>query len=107
MITLNEVEEICNRISLENGTVPEKNAGKDISCIVYRADVFACGETSIMDRHIDMEYSFGEYYEIQEHSSVFQFIRTLCGLPLLQEKKEIVVYRRDRLDEPECEYAGH
>ncbi len=95
MITLNEVREICDKVCLENGAVSERNLWEDISCIVYRVDVFECGEATIIDRHIDIEYSFGEYYEIPEDTPIFAFIRTLCELPLLREETEMILYQRD------------
>ena len=62
----------------------------------YYVDVFECdGDTSIIERHIDIEYSFGEYYEVPEGSELFQFICSLYGLPLLQEEKEITIYQKD------------
>ena len=47
------------KISLENG-IPDDNLSEDVSEIVCRTDVFECGDTPIIDRHIDIEYSFGD-----------------------------------------------
>ena len=94
MITWNEVKQISCKVSWENIGKSDDDLSEDICCIVYRADVFECDDTPIIDRHIDIEYSFGEYYEVHEDSSLFQFIFTLCGLPLLQEEKEIVLYQK-------------
>lgn len=95
MITLNEVEQISNELSKGNMGVSRDHLAEDISSIVYRIDVFDCGDASIIDRHIDIEYSFGEYYEVCEDTSLFQFICTLCGLPFLQEENEIIIYQKD------------
>ena len=35
--------------------------------------MFECGDTPIIDRHIDIEYSFGDYCEIREDNPLFQF----------------------------------
>lgn len=94
MITMDDVNQISRKISLENGILDD-NLSEDISEIVYRVDVFECGDTSIIDRHIDIEYSFGDYYEVHEDSPLFEFICTLCDLPLLQEEKEIILYQVD------------
>ena len=62
MITMDDVKQISQKISLQN-SIASDDLSKDISEIVYRTDVFECGDTSIMDRHIDIEYSFGDYCE--------------------------------------------
>ena len=96
MITLNEVRQIIGRLSLENGVSDNDLTEdvEDISCIVYRIDALECGDSVMMDRHIDIEYCFGEYYEISEDTPLFQFIGTLCELPLLQEEQEIVLWQK-------------
>ena len=87
MITINEVKQISKKISLENG-ISENDLSEDVSEIVYRTDVFECDDASIIDRHIDIEYSFGDYYEAHEDSPLFQFICALCNLSLAQEEEE-------------------
>ena len=93
MITLDEVEQISRRLSLENG-ISDDTLSRDISGIVYRTEVFECGDSPMINRHVDIEYSFGEYYEIGESSSLFGFISTLCNLPLLQEEQEMVLWKK-------------
>lgn len=73
MITMKDVKQISQKLSLENGIL-EDDLSEDISEIVYRTDVIECGDTPIIDRHIDIEYSFGDYYELHEGGSLFQFI---------------------------------
>ena len=68
--------------------ISEDNLSEDVSEIVYRTDVFECDDASIIDRHIDIEYSFGDYYEVHEDSPLFQFICALCNLSLEQEQEE-------------------
>lgn len=87
MITINDVKQISKKISLENG-ISENDLSEDVSEIVYRTDVFECDDASIIDRHIDIEYSFGDYYEVHEYSPLFQFICALCNLSLAQEEEE-------------------
>ena len=87
MITINEVKKKKKKISLENG-ISENDLSEDVSEIVYRTDVFECDDASIIDRHIDIEYSFGDYYEVHEDSPLFQFICALCNLSLAQEEEE-------------------
>ena len=57
MITLNEVKQISSKVSLENMGVSDSDLSENLSCIAYRIDVFECGDTFIIDRHIDIEYS--------------------------------------------------
>ena len=87
MISLDDVKQISQKISLENG-ISEDDLSEDVSEIVYRIDVFECDDAPIIDRHIDIEYSFGDYYEIHEDSPLFQFICALCNLSLGQEEEE-------------------
>lgn len=98
MITLDEVRQILQRLSLENGIANEDwsddELNEDISCIVYRIDALECGDTVMIDRHVDIEYSYGECYEIGEDSSLFPFICTLCDLPLPQEEQEIIIWQK-------------
>ena len=94
MITMDDIRQISQKISLENG-ISDDDLSEDVSEIVYRVDVFECGDTPIIDRHIDIEYSFGDYYEVHEDSPLFQFICELCNLSLTQEEEEIILYQND------------
>lgn len=87
MITIDDVKQISKKISLENG-ISDDNLSEDVSEIVYRIDVLECDDTPIIDRHIDIEYSFGDYYEVHEENPLFQFICALCNLSLEQEQEE-------------------
>lgn len=93
MITIDDVKQISQKISLENG-ISDDNLSEDISEIVYRIDMFECGDAPIIDRHIDIEYSFGDCYEVHEESPLFQFICALCNLSA-QEEEEIILYQND------------
>lgn len=95
MLTIDDVRQISNKISLKNG-ISDDNLSEDVSEIVYRVDVFECNDTPIIDRHIDIEYSFGDYYEVHEENPIFQFICALCSLSLTQEEGEIILYQNDQ-----------
>lgn len=97
MLTPEEVKQICSRLSQEQGGAADDAMSEDVSEIVYRIDVTDCGDAVFVDRHIDIEYSYGDYYEIQEDTPLFSYIGTLCELPLAEEDQEIVLY------EGECE----
>ena len=94
MITMDDVKQISQKISLENG-ISDDDLSEDVSEIVYHIDVFGGGDIPIIDRHIDIEYSFGDYYEVHEDSPLFQFICALCNLSLAQEEEEIILYQND------------
>lgn len=94
MITKVDVKQISQKISMEN-SISEDDLSEDVSEIVYRIDVFECDDTPIIDRHIDIEYSFGDYYEVHEDSPLFQSICALCDLSLAQEEEEIILYHSD------------
>ena len=94
MITMDEIRQISQKISLENG-ISDDDLSEDVSEIVCRTDVFECGDTPIIDRHIDIEYSFGDCYEVHEDSPLFQFICALCNLSLAQDGEEIILYQND------------
>ena len=95
MMTLDEVRQISRWISLENAGPADEDLSGDITCIAYCTDVLACGGASVTNRHIDIAYSFGEFYEIHEETALFQMVCALCGLPLRQEEGETVLYQRD------------
>ena len=94
MITMDDVRQISQKISLENG-ISDDDLSEDVSEIAYRIDVFECSDSPVIDRHIDIEYSFGDYYEVHEDSPLFQFICELCNLSLAQEEEEIILYQSD------------
>ena len=94
MISLDDVKQISQKLSLENG-ISEDDLGEDISEIVYHTDVFECDDIPVIDRHIDIEYSFGDYYEVHEDNPLFQFICGLCNLSSGQEEGEIILYQKN------------
>ena len=94
MITMDDIRQISKKISLENG-ISDDDLSEDVSEIVYRVDVFECGDTPIIDRHIDIEYSFGDCYEVHEDNPLFQFVCELCSLSLAQEEEKIILYQND------------
>lgn len=79
---------ILEQLSIEESQLLE------ISCMVYRTDVFWAGDEKIISRHIDLEYSYGEYMEINEETALFQDIFARCHLPLTQEEQEIIIYQK-------------
>ena len=69
---------------------------EDVSCIVYYNDLFQCGENNIIDRHINIEFVFGEYYELHDEDELFQYIYQLCELSAMMKKGKIILYQNNR-----------
>lgn len=93
MITANEVKQIVSKLFSENIS-SDNELMEDISCIIYRRDEFECGDSTIYHKHIDIEFSFGEYREISQDTSDFQFICRLCNLTPSDEEREIILYQK-------------
>lgn len=91
MLTPEQIKEIIRRLAEENGIEIDASS-EDISSIVYRVDVFGDEDPSMIDRHIDIEYSFGDYFEITEDSPLFEYIRHLCDLPLSNKELELTLW---------------
>lgn len=104
MLTWNDVRQISDKFIMENTHIPNDDPGEDVSKdilrIVFRIDIFECGGDTVIDRHIDIEYFFGEYYEVNEGTALFRYISSLCSLPLQQEEQgEIVIYQKCQEEE--------
>lgn len=94
MITPTEVKQIVSKLPLQHPSISGDSFIDDIKCIVYHNHVFECGNKAIINRHVDIEFFFGEYYEICETTSLFQFICELCKFPLLNVEQEIILYQK-------------
>lgn len=71
MMTLNEVRQICCQLAMENEGSADDTLCDDVDSITYYCDKIDCDDTMIVNRHIDIEYSFGDYYEIAEDTPLF------------------------------------
>lgn len=88
MLAQSEVDQISSQLSTGNVD------NEEISRIIYRIDVYKAGNERIISRHVDIEYTYGEYYEICENTALFQYISTVHYLLLFQEDQEIVLYQK-------------
>ena len=93
MLTMEVVKELCRAIALENTGLSDDSLSGEVSGIVYRCDVVDCGEVDITNRHIDVEYSFGDCYEIAEGTPLYQRLSGLCGLPPEPDEGERILYQ--------------
>ena len=95
MLNLSEIKKIINKLALEETMAQNDDISKEVSCIVYRTDIFECGDDNIISRHIDIEFTFGDYYEICEDNPAFQYICSLCSLQTsMKEQDEIMLYQK-------------
>lgn len=94
MITTYEIRQIMNKLFPENSFTQGMGLIEDISCIIYRNDIFECDDKTIHSKHIDIEFSFGESYEIPQASPEFQFICNICNLALPEETQELIIYQK-------------
>lgn len=94
-MNLSEVKQIINKLALEKTMAQNDDLSEEVSCIVYRTDIFECGGDNIISRHIDIEFTFGDYYEICEDDPMFQYICSLCSLQLSTKgQDEMMLYQR-------------
>lgn len=95
MIGLDEVRLITDKLPFADALPPGQDISEDVACIVFRTDVFECGNGHIMNRHIDIETTFGEYIEVHEGDALFQYICTLCSFEVSgKELADAVVYQK-------------
>lgn len=93
MLTTSEVGEILNQLYAENTSSSNNDLFEAVECIVYRNDIFEYGAATQGYRHIDIEFSFGDYYEIAETTALFQFVCSLCDFP--QSEREWILYQQE------------
>lgn len=102
MLTQEEVTQILQRLHTELDTPLEapEDTLEEIAALVYRCDSFSYGGTVAYGRHIDVEYTYGDCYEIHEDTPLFQFIGTLCELPQ-EVEEDVPLYQGPADDEAE------
>lgn len=100
MIPLNEGKNIIEQLQLKNKLMTGMDFTRDVSQIAYHIDVFQCGKSSIINKHIDVEFSFGEYLEIQEDEELYRYLFDLCNLQLVKADTDtlIILYQKDSYD---------
>ena len=64
--------------------------------ILNSYDIFKCGNSDVVSRHIDIEFILGDYFELHEEDALFQSIFTRCNLQKISEEseKEIILYQK-------------
>lgn len=96
MISLNEVKNIIRQIKSENGAFYINALDEDVCYIAFRIDFFKCGNEYILNKHIDIEFTFGGYCELHEAEISYQYIFELCNLQAIKtiEEVEIILYQK-------------
>ena len=49
---------------------------------------FKCGNSDVVSRHINIEFIFGDYFELHEEDALFQSIFIRCNLQTISEESE-------------------
>lgn len=98
MINSDELNQILENLSfiIERDNHADYDLSEDVSRIVYYVDIFECGSSNIISRHIDIDFIFGDCYELHEEDALFQSIFTRCNLQTIAEdsEQEIILYQK-------------
>lgn len=66
---------------------------EDVIRISLQEDIFELNETKkIVSKHIDVDFSYGEFIEINEHSSLFQVLFSYFDIKDTHEESETILY---------------
>ena len=66
---------------------------EDVIRISLQVDIFELNETKkIVSKHIDVDFSYGEFIEINEHSSLFQVLFSYFDIKDTHEESETILY---------------
>lgn len=61
--------------------------------ISLQVDIFELNENKkIVSKHIDVDFSYGEFIEINEHSSLFQVLFSYFDIKDTHEESETILY---------------
>lgn len=96
MLTFHDVKKIIKQLSEKMLLEYDAALCEDVSAIVYYNDLYKCGENNIIDRHIDIEFIFGEYYELHDEDELFQYIYELCELSSVMKEGKKILYQNNR-----------
>lgn len=94
MLTWDDVRGLVKQLPLGSMAASDEDLREDVACIVYRVDRFDHGGGTIVNRHIDIEFAYGDYHELHDGEELFQHIWALCDLPVSTAEAEIVIYER-------------
>ena len=97
MMNINELKGILVKLSHENIDENIDKLAEDVFSVVYRVDIFECGDINIINRHIDIEYEYGESYEIHEGDILYDNIFSLCNLNVIgkEQDADIILYQKN------------
>ena len=97
MIDINELKDILVKLPHENIDKDIDKLVEDVFLVVYQVDMFECGDINIINRHIDIEYEYGEFYEIHEGDNLYDDIFALCNLNVNKKEQntDIIIYQKN------------
>lgn len=92
-----QVKELMALLIMESDTQLIDDLADEISSIRYCIDMLSYGDTKLADRHIDIDFVFGEYRELREGEKPYQFIANICQLQCIDtsEKLELLLYKKE------------
>lgn len=93
-LSVKDVEKILAILESQHMLEPGDVTADDVSCIVYRHDMFECGREILDRRHIDIEFPFGEFLEIHENTPAFDLIIRLFDIPHPRGVLSTLLYRK-------------
>lgn len=66
---------------------------EDVIRISLQVDIFELNENKkIVSKHIDVDFPYGEFIEINEHSSLFQVLFSYFDIKDTHEESETILY---------------
>lgn len=87
MLSLENIKEIIKKLPASNYDVSD-----DVSFVVYCIDSFEYNDQRWTDRHIDIEFIFGDTYEIHEGEILFDYILSMCHIENMEEEE--ILYKK-------------
>ena len=97
MLTEDEVNKIMEVITSANHADYDSDLCEEISEIAYCVDRFDFDDVCEISRHIDIEFTFGEYIEIHEGDALYESVFSLesmrgGNLQTIENETRIVLY---------------
>lgn len=70
---------------------------EEIIQIALLVDIFKLDETEkIISKHIDIDYSYGEFLEIHEDTSMYQVLSSYFNVEDIHEEGEVILYASEQ-----------
>lgn len=72
---------------------------EDISKITFYSEIIKYGNTIKINKHINIDFTFGDYIELHESEELYKYIFNLCNLCLSKAEDEttITLYQKENI----------